>query len=75
MINNSKPVTAKEVAQARDEYGSLFTRQLLATQVSTRFGIVSFASDPRHPLLWSHYTVDGSGFVIGYDAADLHKIA
>ena len=75
MINNSKPVTAKEVAQARDKHGSLFTRQLLAEQVSTRFGIVSFAANPRDPLMWSHYTVDGSGFAIGYDAAELRKIS
>ncbi len=75
MINSSKPVTAQEVAQAREEHGSLFTRQLFAEQVSTRFGVVSFAADPSHPLLWSHYTVDGSGFVIGYDAAELRKIA
>jgi len=74
-INKSKPVTAEAVHSAREEYGSLFTRQLLAEQVSTRFGIVSFATDPLHPLLWSHYTTDGSGFAIGYDHAELRKIA
>ena len=74
-INKSKPVTATDVDRARRKYGSLFTRQLLAEQVSTRFGIVSFATDPLHPLLWSHYTSDGSGFVIGYDHAELCKIA
>ena len=75
LINESKPVTPDEVDRARREHGSLFTRQLFAEQVSTRFGIVSFASDPLHQLLWSHYTTDGSGFAIGYDAHELRRIA
>ena len=59
---------------ARRVHGSLFTRQLFAEQVSTRFGIVSFSANPLHPLLWSHYTTYGSGFVIGYDAAKLSQL-
>ncbi len=74
-INANKLVTAQDVRRARQQYGSLFTRQLFAEQLSTRFGIVSFATDPRHPLLWSHYTTDGSGFVIGYDSGMLGKLA
>ena len=74
-INESNPVTAEAVDRARTDYGSLFTRQLFAKQVSTRFGIVSLAADPFHPLLWSHYTTDGSGFAIGYDVDELRKIA
>ena len=74
-INESKPVTAEDVHCARQVYGSLFTRQLFAEQVSTRFGIVSFSTHPRHPLMWSHYTTDGSGFVIGYDVEELGKLA
>lgn len=70
-INPNRPVTEDDVRRARQENGSLFTRQLFAEQASTRFGIVSFTTDPYHPLMWSHYTVDGSGFVIGYDAAAL----
>ena len=73
-INESKPVTAEDVRRARQEYGSLFTRQLFTDQVSTRYGIVSFATVPYHPLMWSHYTIDGSGFVIGYDVAELRKL-
>ena len=73
-INESKPVTEEDVHRARREHGSLFTRQLFAEQVSTRFGIVSFTTDPLHPLMWSHYTTDGSGFVIGYDVAELGKL-
>ncbi len=73
-INVNKPVTAEGVHRARREHGSLFTRQLFAEQLSTRFGIVSFTTDPRHPLLWSHYTIDGSGFVIGYDITELTKL-
>ncbi len=73
-INESKPVTAKDVHRARRTYGSLFTRQLFTEQVSTRFGILSFTTQPRHPLMWSHYTTDGSGFVIGYKVAELSKL-
>ena len=75
LINDNKPVTAEDVGRARREHGSLFTRQLFAEQVSTRFGIVSFASGPCHQLLWSHYADDGSGFAIGYDVDELRKIA
>ena len=73
-INESKPVTEEDVHRARRKHGSLYTRQLLTEQVSTRFGIVSFTTDPHHPLMWSHYTIDGSGFVIGYDVAELSKL-
>ena len=73
-INESKPVTEEDVHCARREHGSLFTRQLFTEQVSTRFGIVSFTTHPRHPLMWSHYTTDGSGFVIGYNVAALSKL-
>ena len=74
-INESTPVTEEHVHCAREQYGSLFTRQLFAKQVSTTLGIVSFAVDPYHPLMWSHYTIDGSGFVIGYDKSELAKLA
>ena len=73
-INENKPISAKEVCTARIEYGSLFTRQLLSDQISTRFGIVSFTTNPYHPLMWSLYTTDGSGFVIGYDMSEIGKI-
>ena len=44
-INESKPVTEEDVHRARQEHGSLFTRQLFTEQVSTRFGIVAFTTD------------------------------
>ena len=74
-INENKPVSEVDVHAARMEHGSLFTRQLLTTQVSTRFGIVSFTTNYRHPLMWSIYTTDGSGFVIGYDVSELSQLA
>ena len=73
-INESTPVTEEHVQNARQRYGSLFTRQLFAEQVSTKFGIVSFAADPQHPLMWAHYTTDGSGFAIGYDKSAIAKL-
>ena len=69
--NKSKPITEKSVRHARQKYGSMFRRELLTEQLSTRFGIVSFTTLPNHPLMWSHYTTDGSGFVIGYRANEL----
>lgn len=73
-INKRKPISADDVFRARQEHGSLFTRQLFAEQVSTRFGIISFTENPYHPLMWSHYTIDASGFVIGYDVTELRKL-
>ena len=73
-INESNPISQEDVRRARQRYGSLFTRQLFAEQVSTKLGIVSFTTDPLHPLMWSHYTVDGSGFVIGYDKSGLENL-
>ena len=43
-------------------------------RLSTRFGIVSFSANPYHPLLWSHYALDGSGFAIGYKAEVLKTL-
>ena len=74
-INESTPVTEEHVRNARQRYGSLFTRQLFAEQVSTKFGIVAFGADPQHPLMWAHYTTDGSGFAIGYDKSAIAKLA
>ena len=73
-INERNPITAARVRKAGREYGSLLTRTLFAEQVSTRFGIVSFSANPYHPLMWSHYTTDGSGFVIGYDLEEFKKL-
>ena len=73
-LHQESHVTANEVACAREKYGSLYLRELLSKQLSKRFGIVSFSIDPSHPLLWSHYTIDGSGFVIGYDSTELLKV-
>lgn len=70
-INDEKSVSVDDVLQAKHEHGSLFARQLIAEHLSTRFGIVSFASDPLHPLMWSHYAGYGTGFVIGYDTSKI----
>ena len=74
-LNPISPVSEEDVAKARIHYGSLYLRELLSKQLSKRFGIVSFATDPRHPLMWSHYTGDGSGFAIGYDVTKLSKLS
>ena len=73
-INGTTPVKPEDVEEAKGKYGSLYLRELLANQLSQRFGIVSFASDPRYPLMWAHYTGDGSGFVIGYDKSEISKL-
>ena len=74
-LNERTPVTATQVAEARRRHGSLYMRELLSQQASRRFGIVSFSAEPFHPLMWAHYTVDGSGFVVGYKAEELRALA
>lgn len=73
-IHDSTPVSEHDVLEARHRYGSLYMRELMSQQLSRRFGVIAFASSPNHPLMWSHYTVDGSGFVIGYDVAILRDL-
>ena len=73
-LNGATPVSEAEVQKARFEYGSLFLRELLVRQLSQRYGIVSLSSDPRHLLMWAHYTGDGSGFVIGYEVEALRAL-
>ncbi len=73
-IHHSTPVSESEVLEARERYGSLYMRELMSQQLSRRFGVVAFASSPYHPLMWSHYTVDGSGFVIAYELRELKHL-
>ena len=73
-INERSPVTEEDVDDAKQRHGSLFLRHMLAQQLSTKFGIVSFATDPLHPLMWSHYAAYGSGFVIGYNRSRLNTL-
>ena len=73
-IHGTAPVTEQQVRQEKFYSGSLYLRNLLTRQLSHRFGIVSFATDPRHPLMWSHYTRDGSGFVVGYETDRLASL-
>ena len=73
-LHELAPVSPAEVGEARRVYGSLYMRELLARQLSRRYGIVSFAADPFNPLMWSHYTGDGSGFVIGYKTEYLRSL-
>lgn len=68
------PVSEFEVAEARQMYWSLFLRELLARQLSERFGVVSFGARPDQLLMWSHYASNCSGFVIGYDVMQLAKL-
>ena len=73
-IHSISPVSESDIVNAAHKYGSLYMRELLSKQLSQRFGVISFASDPRHPLMWSHYTLDGSGFAVGYDAEQLRTL-
>ena len=73
-LNGTTPVTERDVRKAKFDYGSLYVRTLLTKQLSQRFGIVSFTTDPRHPLMWSHYPFDGSGFVIGYAVGHIVRL-
>ena len=73
-LNGTTPVGADDVDKAKRQRGSLFLRDLLVEQLSQRYGIVSFTSNPRHPLMWAHYGDYGSGFVIGYDKAPINAL-
>ena len=73
-IHDSTPITEADVLEAREQFGSLYMRELMSRQLSRRFGVIAFASSPYHPLMWSHYTVDGSGFVIAYDVGKLRTL-
>ena len=74
-LNKNNLVTEEDVQGARKKFGSQFTHQLVEEQVSTRFGIVSFTTDPCNRLMWSHYATGGTGFVIGYDKAEICELA
>ena len=49
-LHETVPVTKEQVAEAQDAYGSMYMRELLAQQMSRRLGIISFATDPLHPV-------------------------
>ena len=66
-LHPTSPVSEIDVANARKEFGSLFVRELIVLQLSKRVGIVSFAKHPHQLLMWAHYALNCSGFVIGYD--------
>lgn len=74
-IHPQTPVHKNDVADARNDFGSLFIRKLVQNQLSNRFGIISFATDPQHHLMWSHYASNYTGFVIGYDFLQLLKLS
>jgi hypothetical protein len=43
-------------------------QQDLLELLSSSFGVVCFASDPVHPLMWAHYASGHSGMVIEFDS-------
>ena len=73
-INPTTPIDRSEYHKVMQSDGALSWLDLFRRQISQRFGVVSFATDPLHPLLWAHYTTDGSGFVIGYKVRDLKEL-
>ena len=52
-INESKPITARDGTALGKSMEASSLVKLLTEQLSTRFGIVSFTTDPYHPLMWS----------------------
>jgi hypothetical protein len=43
----------------------------LLDAISNHFGIICFSKDPRHLLMWSHYSEGHKGMVIGFDSQEL----
>ena len=74
-IYPGKSVDEATIERARRGHGSNFVRELFARQLSYRYGIVSFSNDFSHPLMWSQYAQEGSGFVFGYDADGIQCLA
>ena len=74
VISPKTSIDRQRVNDAIIRWGSLFWQELLREQLSQRFGILSFASEAKNPLLWAHYTKDGSGFAIGYSLSILQNL-
>ena len=73
-IRGTSGVSDDLVHQGKDSHGGGYLRRLFVDQLSQRFGIVSFSTNPRDPLMWSHYADGGSGFVVGYDVECLKRL-
>ena len=73
-INSNSPLSERDVADAREEFDGTYFRRLLWSQLSARFGIVCFSSDPYNPRLWALYTGDASGFVVAYDKEQIARL-
>ena len=44
----------------------------LSAQVRQRLGVLSLSATPTHALMWSHYTQNGRGFVLGFNTRHAH---
>ena len=44
--------------------------------IGNKYGLISFSSDYRSPLMWGHYAKSHTGICIGFDVADhlLHEV-
>ena len=73
-IHEQSPVTEQDVVVAKERHGSQYIRELMAKQLSYRFGVISLSTKPLSMLLWAYYTTDGSGFVIGYRSDKLNEL-
>ena len=51
-LNGTTPLGADDVDKAKRQRGSLFLRDLLVAQLSQRYGIVSFTSNPKLKPRW-----------------------
>jgi hypothetical protein len=43
---------------------------LIPNAINNTVGILSLTTRPDHPLMWSHYTNNHTGFVLGFDETD-----
>lgn len=68
------PIRATDVQTSLQQLGSQAWNDLFRRQLSRRLGIVSFASDALHPLMWAHYADSGTGVVVGYRVSTLKTL-
>ena len=74
-INPNSPVVDGDyVDQHRDSFGAIDYNKLIQSELSSVFGIVSFASCPDNPTMWARYAGAGDGFVIEFDANQVHQL-
>ena len=63
----TSPISTDDVESYRQKYPVGYGAKLTADQLSKRYGVTSFSTKKNDVKMWSHYTDNCSGVVIGYN--------